>query len=163
VVPNRLTESIIREVLSLNGSGSSGEDLRQWEARVHIGVQRRKLSKGADKPTIETSSNPTAVAAAGAPIDLASEMAPVRIFRPTPAMAALLQYPTGHKHRQLFLSRYFDAAGRSSTTHVENAGRVAKRMRSTGVAVVTGSSSSSSSTPTPNAVFDLTEDSQKQI
>jgi len=179
VVPNRLTESIIREVLSLNDSSSSGssseEDLRQWEMRVQHGVQRRKLSKGVEKgvvverASIATASAPIAIA----PIDLASVMPTARSIRPpSAAMEALLQQQTyqhafqsGQKHRQLFLPTYFNASGsRSSVIHVEDDGRASKRRNTAGVsaAAVTGPSSSSTA-PTPHAVFDLTEDSQKQL
>lgn len=180
VVPNRLTESIIREVLSLNdsssGSSSSEEDLRQWEMRVQHGVQRRKLSKGVEKgvvverASIATASAPIAIA----PIDLASVMPTARSIRPpSAAMEALLQQQTyqhafqsGQKHRQLFLPTYFNASGsRSSVIHVEDDGRASKRRNTAGVSAapaVTGPSSSSAA-PTIHAVFDLTEDSQKQL
>jgi hypothetical protein len=176
-----LTESIIREVLSLNDSSSSSseDDLRQWEARVQLGVQRRKLSKGVEKGVIvERASIATAAAASApiaiAPIDLASVMPTARSIRPpSAAMEALLQQQTyqhafqsGHKHRQLFLPTYFNASGsRSSVIHVEDNGRASKRRSTAGVsavAAITGPSSSSA-VPAPHAVFDLTEDSQKQL
>lgn len=179
VVPNRLTESIIREVLSLNDSSSSSseDDLRQWEARVQLGVQRRKLSKGVEKGVVvDRPSIATAAAASApivvAPIDLASVMPTARSIRPpSAAMEALLQQQTyqhafqsGHKHRQLFLPTYFNASGsRSSVIHVEDDGRASKRRSTAGVSAAVTGPSSSSAAPAPHAVFDLTEDSQKQL